>query len=392
MHLVQLAGFYSPTSGGLRVVVDQLGEYYASVGVRRTVVLPGPRDVVRPGRVELAAPLLPNHSGYRVVASRRRLLTVLNRLTPDGLEVHDKLMLRWVSPWARSRGIPIVGFTHERLDETLPLFAPRLPRAVTRGVAERIARGVARDCDRLIACSRYAAAEFDGVRDVDLVRLGVDGEHFRPRPRAASGRLELVLVSRLSAEKRPDLALAALAELVHRGVDARLTVLGNGPMQERLAERAGELPVRFAGFLPREQVAGMIARADVAVVPGPAETFGLAALESLASGVPVVCVRDGAVAELLAPGAGETCSPTAEGFADGITRLVLRPEAERRAAARASAAGRTWDAAGAAVLTVHRNAADDLRRVGDRRPATVAAPDDGCAPAWSSPEPGAARA
>src|SRR5581483_8309919 len=108
-----------------------------------------------------------------------------------------------------------------------------------------------------------------------------------------AGRDELLLVhcGRLSPEKRPDRALAALAEVRARGHAAVLVMVGSGPRRPELraqAERAG-LPVRFEDHVAdRGHIARLLATADLTIAAGPIETFGLAALESLASGTPVV--------------------------------------------------------------------------------------------------------
>ena len=74
-------------------------------------------------------------------------------------------------------------------------------------------------------------------------------------------------------------------------------VAGDGPLRPRLERRAARagLPVTFAGFLSgRADLAALLASADVALAPGPAETFGLAALEALACGTPVVVSAESA--------------------------------------------------------------------------------------------------
>jgi alpha-1,6-mannosyltransferase len=99
-------------------------------------------------------------------------------------------------------------------------------------------------------------------------------------------------VSRLSAEKRPDVAIATLAALRSRGVQAELTLVGSGPQQ--LLRLAAGPPVHFEGFVTPERLREVLAGADLALAPGPAETFGLAALEALACGTPVVGVKGAA--------------------------------------------------------------------------------------------------
>jgi glycosyltransferase involved in cell wall biosynthesis len=123
-----------------------------------------------------------------------------------------------------------------------------------------------------------------------VVRAFADGS------RAADGRHVLV-ASRLAPEKGVEVAIDACASA---GVP--LVVAGDGPdataLRERGARAGGE--VRFAGRLGGAALAELRAEAGLAVVPSrSAETFGLAAAEAMADGVPVVASRIGALPELV---------------------------------------------------------------------------------------------
>jgi alpha-1,6-mannosyltransferase len=188
-----------------------------------------------------------------------------------------------------------------------------------------------------------------------VVRLGVDLDRFRPAltARPAAGRtVQLALVSRLSAEKRPELAVAALRVLLARGVPAALLVLGDGPLRRTLERRAAGLPVRFLGHVAdRRCLPHLVGSADVTVAPAPMETFGLAVLESLACGTPVVVPAAGAARELVGePGSGVVTSGTAVGLADGVQALLDVPAPYRRAAARDRAEQFPWSATVAGLL------------------------------------------
>ena len=194
--------------------------------------------------------------------------------------------------------------------------------------------------------------------------LGVDLATFTPqgagsgqvRARyAAEGQILLVHCGRLSAEKKPQRSLTTLATLRASGLPVRLVVAGDGPLRPRLERRAarGGLPVTFAGFLPgRADLAALLASADVALAPGPAETFGLAALEALACGTPVVVSAESALPEVT----GEAgASVPGEDLAAGVRALLARPERTRRAAARARAEQYDWTTAVQGFLAVHED-------------------------------------
>ncbi|MFP5363808.1 MAG: glycosyltransferase [Thermoleophilia bacterium] len=118
------------------------------------------------------------------------------------------------------------------------------------------------------------------------------------RSTAAAGKHALV-VSRLAPEKGVDVAIAACAA-------ARLPLLvaGDGPQRAALEARAEGTATTFAGRVGARELARLRADAGLAIVPSrSAETFGLAAAEAMAAGVPVVGSAIGALAELCDPAA-----------------------------------------------------------------------------------------
>ncbi|MEU5879116.1 glycosyltransferase [Spirillospora sp. NPDC047279] len=360
MRVVQLANLYSPVSGGLRTAVDRLGRGYVEAGHRRALVVPGPSYTRRETEAGLVI-TVPGPSvapGYRFVLDPRPVLRVLGGLRPDVIEVSDKATLTVAARWGRRRGVRTVLFSHERLDAVL---APRTPPWVPlEAVADRWNRRLTAAFDAVVVTSAFAAAEFArvGAPALHRVPLGVDLDTFHPAPPdepGAGGGVRLVHLGRLSTEKRPDLALRTLRELRRQGVPARLDVVGDGPLSGALRTyaRRENLPVRFHGHVPgRAEIARLLARADVALATCPYESFGLAVLEALACGTPVVAADRGAARELLAAGAGLAVPPDAASFADGVRRVLRLPGEERRAAARARAERYPWDATVTGMLDV----------------------------------------
>ncbi len=369
MRIVRLANFVAPHSGGLRTSLAELGAGYLAAGHEPVLVIPGERDsdqLTAQGRViTLRAPRMPFAAGYRVLWRRRRLARLLTRLRPDVLEVSDRTTLRWTGPWAREHGVPAVMVSHESVTALLEVALSGLA-PLGRAVADGLNRRTARAYQQVICTTGWAAAEFERIGTGNLVRvpLGVDLATFTPRGAgsgqvraryAAEGQILLVHCGRLSAEKKPQRSLTTLATLRASGLPVRLVVAGDGPLRPRLERRAARagLPVTFAGFLPgRADLAALLASADVALAPGPAETFGLAALEALACGTPVVVSAESAVGEVT----GEAgASVPGEDLAAGVRALLARPERARRAAARARAERYDWATAVRGFLAVHED-------------------------------------
>jgi alpha-1,6-mannosyltransferase len=115
------------------------------------------------------------------------------------------------------------------------------------------------------------------------------------------------------------------------------------------------MPVDFTGYIGcRDTVAEILASADVALAPGPHETFGLAALEALACGTPAVVSRTSALAEILTSDSGATADNDPHAIADAVTSVLTRPEPLRRSNARRRAEQFTWPRSAAGMLTALR--------------------------------------
>ena len=367
-----MANFVTPRSGGLRTALRHLGTGYAAAGHEPVLVVPGPEaaeEETEQGLViSLPGPQVPGMGGYRVLLDRRRVAATLRSLRPDRVEVSDRTTLRWVGRWARRRGVPSMMVSHESLDGLLRLFGP----APGRRIADLLNARTAADYDRIVCTTRWAAAEFEriGAANVTRVPLGVDLERFSPALRDATMRARwagsddvlLLHCGRLSAEKRPRRSIEALAGLRMSGVPAVLVVAGAGPLLPALRAEAAEreLPVRFLGYLgdPLE-LAALLATADVVIAPGPVETFGLAALEALASGTPVVASAESALSEVIGS-AGLAAPGEGAEYGKAVLELMSRPVDARRAAARQQAERFPWSAAVTGFLAAHAVATDSV--------------------------------
>lgn len=380
MRIVRIANFVTPVSGGVRTALAHLAREYRARDVDAVLVIPGPHDARHDGPdgtvLTLASPRLPG-TDYHVLVDRDRLRRTLRGLAPEAVEVHDRFTLPWVVSWLRRHRVPTLLMVHERLRTPLRAFV-HLPGAAADVAESHANRRLVEQVGPVVVASRHVARTFPpGAATV--VPLGVDRTTFPPRSmRREDGTLRLALVGRLSAEKDPLLAVDTATVLAGRGLDVHLDVVGTGPLARRLARRAPWSRTTLHGHLDQVEVARVVRDADVLLAPCPSEAFGLAALEALASGVPVVGHRDGAVPELLDlpgrdPAAGlppPTSDPSprrrpahvgaAGAVADGFARdmataveaLLTVPEPRRRAAAVARAAAHPWSASADALLAV----------------------------------------
>jgi glycosyltransferase involved in cell wall biosynthesis len=183
--------------------------------------------------------------------------------------------------------------------------------------------------DRFVTPSRYLAGQ--------IARLGVPAERVEALPHylpdeafadsspAHEGRFALV-AGRLSAEKGVDLAIDAAA-----AAGVPLKVAGAGPDEQLLRDRAAAsgAQVEFLGRLTPERLDLVRRAAAIVLVPSRSdESFGLAALEAMGAGVPVIATRAGALPELVGEG---RCVPRgdANALASQLADLWADPERRR---------------------------------------------------------------
>jgi alpha-1,6-mannosyltransferase len=378
--LAQVANYVGPTSGGLRVVVEELGRAHLHAGADRLLILPAPTNsCTRRGRdvqVTVASRPLPGSGRrYHVLLQRRAVVAALEAFGPDLVEVHDQTTLTWVSGWARRAGVPSILVSHERLD-LVAGDVSGLPASWWDHPGQRWSARLAGTFDAVVCASDFAAEPFVSADagNVRRVPFGVDLHTFRPQQDRTDERLcerahppvraalRLAFAGRLWPDKAPDRAVDVLAELRASGVPAQLVMAGEGPMEGHLRRRARRerLPVHFIGHLAdRADLSTLLAGSDVVVSPGRRETFGLGILEAMACGTPVVVSASGASRELLAPGAGYAAD-SAQEMALAVRRLVQDPASH--AAARVSARDRAELFSWAATTGALSSLRTELRR------------------------------
>ena len=185
----------------------------------------------------------------------------------------------------------------------------------------------------------------------DKIRVhhtGIDLERFHSVDRAAAkaalgvkGPL-LLTVGHLNARKGQEIALAALEKLPN----ATLFLAGGGPERARLEHGAGAKGlsprVRFLGVQPHEALPGLLAAADVMVLPTESEGLANVWVEALACGTPVVTSDVGGAREVIdRPAAGRLVPRDPEAVAAAVNALLANPPDQ--AAVRAAAERFSWE-------------------------------------------------
>jgi len=360
MHIADVTMFYAARSGGIRRYLDVKREWLQRRDCRHTLLVPArngcPLDA---SMLALPSVPLPLSDGYRLPVGVRSTAKALVRLKPHLIEVGDPYHLAWAALRARDAlHAPAVLFCHSDLPR---LVGGRYGLRAER-LAARYCRRLYRQFDLVLAPSEFLARKLTlaGIPQVERQALGVDLTVFHPRRRSAAlrARLEvdadtrlLVYAGRFAAEKNIDRLVEAMRALDGRYV---LVLVGAGALPEPLSEKVRVLPF----VSDRAELATVLASCDAFVHAGDQETYGLAVLEAMACGLPVIGAAAAGIEEILAQGGGVLVAPrSAEALAAGVGQLFESDVTTVGNAARRAAERYAWHPLLEQMLTRYRTLA-----------------------------------
>jgi glycosyltransferase involved in cell wall biosynthesis len=191
--------------------------------------------------------------------------------------------------------------------------------------------------DQLIAASDQTAARLRVIlgdrASISVVPNGIDLDGIRNSyPDVA--KVDLVTVGRLLPHKNVDMLLDSVALLRASGLLVTCRVIGDGPMREALHDQARRLGIEAAtdfrhDVWEQKDVYALMKAARVAVFPTTREGFGIAVLEAIACGLPVMTTSapDNLAQYLVAQSStGIVCAPRADAIADALRPLLAQRE------------------------------------------------------------------
>lgn len=294
---------------------------------------------------------------------------------PDIIDLHEEpmalataelLLLRKL----RGSRAPYVLYSAQNIDKRYPIPFRWFERAALRGAAGAY------------VCNREAGEILvrKGLRGpARLIPLGVDTARFSVPERDEPGDAPIIgYLGRLEPYKGVSTLLRAAADRPRW----RIEITGDGPQREELVALAAELGiadrVAFLGFAQGDELADRYRRVDVVAVPsvpwpGWLEQFCRVAVESMASGVPVVASHSGAIPDVVAE-SGILVEPgDPEALRDGIdAALVPSRWRDLRVRGLARAADFTWERVAEQQLALYREVSPDSDSGAARPPQVVA--------------------
>jgi glycosyltransferase involved in cell wall biosynthesis len=308
--------------------------------------------------VSIPSMSFPTYSELRISApALHTVAQTVRRFRPNLIHSETEFVLGRVGQIAGARaGLPLVSSYHTDFARYMPAYGlPWLEKTVWNYLGRFHKRSA-----RVYTPSGPAREDLlrRGVRDVEVWGRGVDAEVYNPINRSESLRASLNLgdrftflhVGRLAFEKRVDQIVAAYAAaLPHLPPDStRLVIAGAGPRQDEIRAEAPAGTI-FMGYLDRRtELPTLYASSDVFAFASLTETLGLVVLEAMASGLPVIAVPAGGVADHLRDDVNGIATPPGdvEAMAKAMVALATNRARTKRlgAGARATAETLTWDA------------------------------------------------
>ena len=385
-HACPLAAPGQGKSGGMNVYVQQLARSLGNLGVTVDVftrqhpdaarlveeISPGVRVIHLPGG-DADVPMEDLFSYLPGFLERVREFRAENNLSYDAVHSHY-----WLSGWvgralARDMDVPHIATFHtlslvkmqSRAGEAEPIYR------------QRVERELMVDADQIVAFSPHErdamARLYDADPDhIELVPCGVDLARFQPLNQEESrkrlglnGDKVLLFVGRIESLKGLDLLVRTAAQMeTCQGM--RVLVVGDDGGKEGEADRVRQLVqdldmdaiFDFVGRVDQEHMPLYYSAADVCVVPSFYESFGLAALESMACGTPVVASRVGGLSTVIQHGRTGYLKSwrCPEAFANSLEMIISskRLQNSMGIAARKRAEDLGWDQVAERMLSVYQ--------------------------------------
>jgi alpha-1,6-mannosyltransferase len=415
LKTLHLTNSWHETSGGIATFYRALMEEANRRGHEIRLVVPADCDRLEEvgafGRIyHVKAPPALLSPAYRMIypaqflRAEGRLQQILLAERPELVEICDKYTLNYLGALLRIRRLQnldfrpvVVGLSCERMDDNFRTYIGSFPWS--QEFCSLYMRWLYFPFfDHHIANSEYTAAELritarnqSGPRAAWIRHMGVDLSHLSPQRKSGAMRRRLLqnfgaseqgalllYVGRLAPEKNLLLLFQLVAHLVSGGKrDFRLLVAGDGIERGRWeSEAAEQLPGRvlFLGHVKdRNVLADIYANADVFVHPNPREPFGIAPLEAMASGLPLVVPDAGGVTSYANSCNAWTVPAGVRSFAVAVEQVLgnegMTQQKVRRALATAQAY--RWETVASSFLELYER----LDRAARGEAAALPAPD-----------------
>ena len=369
MRIAFFTETFLPKTDGIVTTLCQTIRQLRELGHEVLIFCPdgGVREFEKCRVVGMKSTAFPLYPELRLAPPRASMRGILAEFKPDILHIADPALLGIAGLYygggkhGGALHLPVVVSYHTDLPQYLHYYGLGfLESRVWRILRIRHRRAAMNLCTSVLMVEQLTqhgierVALWPGAVDADLFRRDRQSAEMRNRLSQGNPACPLLLyVGRLSAEKN----IEALREWIKGFPNTRLALVGDGPHRKSLEQHFKDLPVFFAGFLHREELAGAYASSDVFVMPSKTETLGLVVLEAMCSGLPVVAARAGGIPEMIQDGVSGFLVDSDDEARERIGEL-LGSEKKRSSiggAASSCASQRSWRSATDQLITHYKD-------------------------------------
>ncbi|OPY57341.1 MAG: Alpha-monoglucosyldiacylglycerol synthase [Pelotomaculum sp. PtaU1.Bin035] len=309
---------YLPYTSGVVRSIQTFTEELTNHGHEVFIFAPSYRNCRKESRIFRfsSIPSPTNHDFTLAMPFSIRLRPTIKKLNLDLIHVHSPFLLgRLGARYARMLGIPLV-FTYHTLYEQYVHYVP-FAQSFTKELAQKISRAFCNYCDAVFVPTGVIRDYLQGIgvkKPIRIVPTGIKVAEYQNGDRGwlqrhfnlPPGEKILLFVGRLGQEKNINFLMECFIIVSREISNTRLVLVGGGPEEEELKNRAKELgiseQVTFTGVLPPSDVVNCYAGSDIFVFSSVTETQGIVITEAKAAGLPVVAVAAYGVSEMIQDG------------------------------------------------------------------------------------------
>jgi teichuronic acid biosynthesis glycosyltransferase TuaC len=293
--------------------------------------------VRRPAYLVFPAGLGMARSGFRLYRALHKHVAELHKKNPFAV-IHAHTILpdgQAGHLLKRQLGIPLVITVHGKDVQQTACRNHSCRQAIINAV---------READMVVAVSSKLKDMLDEITHMPdktaVIHNGFDSSRYiEIQPSAQAG--SIISVSNLVKTKRLDLNLHAVAVLRRKYPYIRYTVAGDGEEAANLQRLARDLQiddiVEFTGRVPNQDVPGLLAKAQIFSLPSSMEGFGIAYLEAMAAGLPVIGCKGEGIADVVCSGKTGMLieADDLDALVKALDQLLANPDAARGMGSRA---------------------------------------------------------
>ncbi len=346
MRIGMMTDAYKPYVSGITNYIDLNKRYLEEAGHEVYVFTFSEPDHVDDEPRVIRSPGLPlADTGFflslRYSREAKKLLQ-----TMDVVHVHHPFLSgRLALHYCRPSQIPIIFTNHTRYDLYAQAYLPMLPEEVSEGLLQAYMPSFCEAVNLVISPSpgmEKILRELEVESHIEIVPNGVELTRFFQAEllsRSDYGFVEddilLIYTGRLGPEKNLEFLLQAFAGVVQAVENARLLLVGDGPLKEDLKELARNLritdSIQFAGLIPYNNMPGYLAMCDAFVTASVTEVHPLSVIEAMGAGLPVMGIHSPGVGDTVEDGVtGFLSTADLPAFTAKLTRLCLQTQLRQK--------------------------------------------------------------